>query len=172
MDISLKQFKRENQQKFDVLNKQLGDDYHGYRIPIRFEDLPKPTELAPLKPAVSKEEAARLKMTEQAPKIQKEIDSLAQVEDTIENTFTPPASLSAYIKKLVASGQKKFRILPFDLEDAKTEGDVKAVLKKELEEGVINEDQKNEMEDLLSDVSKAKQARLEKLKNDHGIIIG
>ena len=35
-----------------------------------------------------------------------------------------------------------------------------------------NEEQKTEMEDLLSDSAKAKQQRLEKLKNDHGIIIG
>lgn len=176
MDISLKQFKHEHQHKFDVLNKQLGDDYHGYRIPIRFEDIRKPTELEPLPRQVSREEAARLKMMEEAPKVQKEINNLVQVEEKIENTFTPPTPFSAYIKKLIAGGQKKFRILPFDMEDAKSEDDVKAVLKKELDEGVINDEQKKEMEILLA--GKAiidgtdKASRLEKLKKDHGIIIG
>jgi adenine-specific DNA methylase len=169
MDVSLKSFKNEHQHKFDVLNKQLGDDYHGYRIPIRFEDIRKPTELEPFKPPVSKEEAARIKLMEEAPKVQAEINSLITAEEKIENTFTPPESFSAYIKKLLATGQKKFRILPFDMEDAHSEGDVRVILKKELEQGVINEEQKKEMESFLADT---KQQRLEKLKNDHGIIIG
>ncbi len=173
MDISLKQFKNEHQQKFDVLNKQLGDDYHGYRIPIRFEDVRKPTELEPLPPAVgSKSYKAPATIAEEAPKVQEEINSLAKTEIETSEKFTPPKSFSDYVKNLIASGKKQFRILPFDMEDAKSEEEVKTILKKEVEEGVINDEQKKEMENLLSDSARAKQERLLNLKNNHGIIIG
>src|ERR1700733_1226506 len=114
MDVSLKKFV-EPEKNFDILNAQVGGvAYNGFKKQVRFEDIPKPTELKPLVPVQKTENK----------KTEAENVSATQVEAKVEQKFIVSEALLTYIHKLISTG-RKLRALAFDIEFAKSNEEIK-----------------------------------------------
>ena len=171
---------------FDILNAQVAKQ-------IRFEDIPKPTELEPIhiaSPLVSKVEdegvvpeegyPVRVKILEQK---KLSVISAQELEKKTEvsKKFALPKELLEYVHKLVGKG-RKLRALAFDMEFVGSNQEIKNILIAECTKGMISEEEKKEMfgflvGDMIPPAVKnvsldpLKQEKLEKFKTDYGIVV-
>lgn len=146
MDVPLKEF-TQPEKNFDILNAQVGGvTYNGFKKAVRFEDVPKPTELLPLQPIVtlSKKEQDAKKLAEQNAKF--EADRVAA--EKLRPKIVAPKELLAYIHRLIASG-RKLRTLAFDIEFADSAEEIKNLIEAQTEKGFITPDEKTEILALL-----------------------
>ncbi len=165
MDVSLKKFV-EPEKNFDILNAQVGGvAYNGFKGQVRFEDVPKPTELKPLVPVAK---------TEQKKVGDVGVVSETQTEAKTEIKFAVPEALLTYIHKLITNG-RKLRALAFDIEFAKSNEEIQKLLLAEFDKGLITAEEKSDMLTTMGNGAApdtlSKEERLENLKNAHGIIV-
>lgn len=118
---------------FDVLSSQT----EPIKKPLRFEDIPKPTELKPLLP---------IGKVEKNPTAGEagEISAAEKVEK-----FIVPRELTEYIRKLIKGG-RKLKVLEFDVSEAVSETQIKSILNAKLDTGLISESEKREMLGILT----------------------
>ena len=134
MDNSASETANRKGNEFDILKSQTEQS----RKSVRFEDIPKPTELPPLPPSAVATE-------------KKSNTSILGVKENQEKMekFIVPKPLSEYINKLIKGG-RKLKVLAFDVEEAISEEQVKNILYTKLQSGLINESEKKEMFNLLT----------------------
>ncbi|MBI4155664.1 MAG: hypothetical protein HY507_00340 [Candidatus Zambryskibacteria bacterium] len=121
---------------FDILHSQLDQEPtpedKGNKIKIRFEDIPKPTELPPLHIPVFSVE-----------KVEEERQS--------QEKFIPPEFLITYIDKLISSGRNKLKVLSFDIKESGSNEQIINFLNSFCDSGQISQEEKKEMLAMLTD---------------------
>ena len=159
-------------QNFDILNAQIAKE-------VRFEDIPKPTELAPFHPdeVGNKNENEKEEVAEEGHPVRVKILEQEKKTDAPKK-FALPKELSPYILGLIKEG-RKLRGLLFDLDFAASNQAIKDLILAEQFKGTIREEEKKEMfrflqEDVRPKVvlsDPLKQEKAEKLRSDYGIVI-
>lgn len=162
--------------QFDVLSSQT----EPIEKPLRFEDIPKPTELKPL-PLIGK--------------VEKNPPVGEAGEISVAEKFVVPRELTEYIRKLIKGG-RKLKVLEFDVSEAVSETQIKSILNAKLGTGLISESEKREMlgiltgskpeikmenkknesvrlvvEELDEHPVRFRRKRIQNLKNTHGIVV-
>ncbi len=135
MNNSFAQDTNTKEHPFGVLDTQTGDEYKGNRIPIRFEDIKKPTENLDL---------STVKTEESQLPVKPDAVPATNTQKKVVNTFTLPPLLTAYITRLVGLNPK-LKVFEFDVKFAGSNDEIRKLVNAEFASGLITEKEKTDI---------------------------